>query len=53
MHKELLSGKKILLGVTGSIAIYKSFVQGNPKQGIQAIDQHYDIIDRMSLTIHI
>ncbi len=24
MHKELLSGKKILLGVTGSIAIYKS-----------------------------
>lgn len=35
------------------IAIYKSFVQGNPKQGIQAIDQHYDIIDRMSLTIHI
>ncbi len=24
MHKELLKGKKILLGVTGSIAIYKS-----------------------------
>ncbi|MGE1062056.1 GntR family transcriptional regulator [Megasphaera paucivorans] len=34
------------------ITIYKSLMRGNPEEGIQAIDQHYDIIDHMSLTIH-
>jgi GntR family transcriptional repressor for pyruvate dehydrogenase complex len=30
------------------MAIYESLVQNNPASGIQAIDKHYDIIDKMS-----
>ncbi|MEN6316544.1 MAG: GntR family transcriptional regulator [Veillonellales bacterium] len=30
------------------LAIYEGLVQDNPASGIQAIDRHYDIIDKMS-----